>query len=356
MQVPAFPRASLATALAALLLACSAPSGPGGSAPNTPPPGLFSSTIDPLLQPFAEAELQRALDEWQAPAGAIVVLEPGTGSILANAGRSRGKAANVALENAYVTGSTLKTITLAAALEERAVTLSDRFDCEMGARSYGDLVLRDAGKHGVLSAAEILRVSSNIGFSKIFDRLGGDKLAHWLHRFHFAEAPALPGAAAGELIVPIEDRSFHGGVVAAGEAMKATPLQMALAYAVIANDGEYVPPTLVPRTGEVPRERILKPETARALIPILEQVVSDKDGTGHHARLAGVRVAGKTGTGEWALPEGGSSTYVSFVGFFPAEKPRFLILVGIEGPRAGGSGGEVAAPVFAKIAARALGR
>ncbi len=354
MSAPARPRLLLLTAAAALLVACGSPGTTARSAPPTPPPGLFSSTIDPLLQPFAEAEIQRTLDTWQAPAGVILVLDPRTGSVLANAGRAAGASANIALDRAYVTGSTLKTITLAAALEERAVTLADRLDCEMGARSYGDLVLRDAHRHGVLSVAEILRVSSNIGFSKIFDRLGGDKLAHWLHRFHFAEAPALPGAAKGELIVPIEDRSFRGGVVAAGEAMTATPLQMALAYAVIANDGLYVPPTLVPRTGEVPSERVIKPETARALLPILEQVVSAADGTGHHARVAGVRVAGKTGTAEWPLPGGGSGIYASFIGFFPAEKPRFLILVGVESPRGGGTGGEVAAPVFARVAARAL--
>lgn len=351
-------RSLLLASGAALLLACGAP-GAGthaNGAPPTPAPALFSSTIDPLLQPFAEAELERTLAQWQAPAGVILVLDPGSGAIVANAGWAGGAKANVALGSAYVTGSTLKTITLAAALEERAVTLADRFDCEMGARSYGELVLHDAGKHGVLAVPEILMVSSNIGFSKIFDRLGGDKLARWLQRFHFAAAPPLPGAAAGELLLPIEDRSFRGAVVAAGEAMKATPLQMALAYAVIANGGEYVPPTLSPRSGPAPRERVIKAETARALTGVLEEVVTNKLGTGKYARLSGVRVAGKTGTGEYEQPDGKRGYYASFVGFFPAEKPRFLILVGVESPQGGAGGGEVAAPVFARVANRALGR
>jgi cell division protein FtsI (penicillin-binding protein 3) len=348
----------LLPALATLLLACGSARDPHAPAPlgpsERPAPGLFRSTIDPILQPFAEAELARTLEAWEASAGVILVLDPATGSILANAGREGSADADIALRRPLVTGSTLKTITLAAALDERAITLSDRFDCEMGARSYGDRVLRDAGKHGILSVPELLVVSTNIGFSKIFDRLGGEKLARALRRFHFGEAPPLPGAAAGDVPPVFPDRSFEGGALAGGESMKATPLQLALAYAVLANDGVYVPPTLTPRTGEIPREPVIKAETARTVMSILEQTVNAKDATGKHARIPGVRVAGKTGTAEWTSPKGLEGTYASFVGLVPAERPRFLILVGIEGPRGGETGGSVAAPVFARIARRAL--
>jgi cell division protein FtsI (penicillin-binding protein 3) len=192
----------------------------------------------------------------------------------------------------------------------------------------------------------MMAVSTNIGFSKVFDRLGGARLERWLRRFHF-------GAAPGDLPVPIEDKSFRGAVVAIGEAMTASPLQLAAAYAVFANDGAYVAPTLNRREGPAPRERMISPETARAIVSMLEGVVTSERATGKAARVAGVRVAGKTGTAE--LSPGGKSVYASFVGIAPVERPRFVILVGVEDPRGGESGGKVAAPVFARIAARALG-
>ncbi|MFO0759344.1 MAG: penicillin-binding transpeptidase domain-containing protein [Byssovorax sp.] len=341
--------------LAAMVLgACASP----GAAPTGAPvvaPSLFGSTIDPILQPFAEGEIKRAVETWEAKAGVVLVLDPVTGAVLVDAGIRGGSKAPVALQTAYVTGSTLKTITLAIALDERVVAMGDKIDGEMGARTYPNgLVLRDAGKHGVMTVGEALFVSSNIGFSKIFDKLGGEKLAKGLKRFHFGEAPPLPGATAGDMPAPLPDGSFEGGVVAAGEGLKATPLQLALAYMAIANEGGYVKPTLAPGSKKAEREAILRPETARALLGVMERVVSEKDGTGRYARLPGVRVAGKTGTGEWDTKEG-KGTYVSFVGIVPADKPRFVILVGVESPKEGATGGEVAAPVFAKIAQKALG-
>jgi cell division protein FtsI (penicillin-binding protein 3) len=136
--------------------------------------------------------------------------------------------------------------------------------------------------------------------------------------------------------------------------MTASPLQVAAAYAAFANDGAYVAPTLSRRAGSPPREAILRPETARAVLAMLEQAVTSERATGKQARLSGARVAGKTGTASWDLPGGGEGTYASFVGIVPADRPRFVILVGIEAPREGGNGGNVAAPAFARVASRAL--
>jgi cell division protein FtsI (penicillin-binding protein 3) len=232
------------------------------------------------------------------------------------------------------------------------VSPGDRIDCENGARSYGARTLRDTRAYGTLTVPEMLAVSSNIGFAKVFDRLGGEKLDRWLRRFHFG-TPPLPGAAAGQMPARPEDRSFEGATMAIGQAMTASPLQVAAAYAAIANDGAYVAPTLTRRVGPAPREAILKPDTARALLSMLEQVVTGEHATGKQARLAGTRVAGKTGTAEWESPSGG--IYASFVGIVPADRPRFVILVGVEGPREGGYGGTVAAPAFARVASRVLG-
>jgi beta-lactamase regulating signal transducer with metallopeptidase domain len=362
------PRAGLlVTGAAALLLAvaCATPEAPAPAV--APPPASApsvsaapsasssaTSTIDPRLQRIADEELDRAVAAWQPAAGVVVVLDPATGAILANAGRAGGRVADVAAGRAYVTGSTLKAVTLAAALEEGVVTPGESFDCENGARAYGPRTLHDAGSNGLLTVPQMLAVSTNVGFSKVFDRLGGDRLGRWLRRFHFGVAPAVSGAVAGELPARIEDRSFEGATVAIGEAMTASPLQMAAAYASLANDGVYVAPTLSAR-GSAPREAILRPETARAVIAMLEEAVAGERATGKLARIAGVRVAGKTGTAEFPAPGGGKVIYASFVGVVPADHPRFVVLVGVESPRGGESGGKVAAPVFAQIASRALG-
>ena len=328
---------------------------PNNAAPSNAASISAASSIDPKLQTIADEELDRAIAEWGAAAGVVVVLDPSTGEILANAGRSGGAPADIALRSVYVTGSTLKAITVAAALEEGVVTTADRFDCGNGSRSYGAKTLRDAGSYGSLTLPEMLAFSTNVGISKVFDRLGGDRLGRWLRRFHFGSAPGIEGAAAGDLPASIEDRSLQGAMVAMGGTMTASPLQVAAAYAALANDGVYLAPTLVRRTGDVPREQIVKPDTARTVVAMLEGAVNGERATGKAARVTGVRVAGKTGTAGWAIAGGGEGVYASFVGLVPIERPRFVILVGLEGPRRGASGGTVAAPAFARVAARALG-
>jgi beta-lactamase regulating signal transducer with metallopeptidase domain len=342
-----------APARAPAAVAVAAPQGTAGAAAS-------GSTIDPRLQRIADEELDRAVAAWHATAGVIVVLDPETGAILANAGRAGGGAADVGVGRAYVTGSTLKPVTLAGALEDGVVAVTDRFDCENGARAYGERTLHDAHANGLLTVPEMLAVSSNVGFAKVFDRMGGERLGRWLRRFHFGAAPAIPGAAAGDLPARVEDRSFEGAVLANGEQMTASPVQLAAAYAAFANGGRYVSPTLaLPRAGDGAGEVILRPETARAVLGLLEQAVADERATGKQARVAGVRVAGKTGTADWTAPGGAQGLYASFVGILPADRPRYVILVGVESPRGtadgDASGGTVAAPAFARVAARALG-
>jgi cell division protein FtsI (penicillin-binding protein 3) len=327
-------------------------------APSAKTPPMASgggSTIDPRLQTIADDELGRALAEWHAAAGTVLVMDPSTGEILADAGRARGAAADVAVRSAYVTGSTIKAITLAAALEEGVLSPTESFDCEHGAWTYGGEVLHDPNPYGVLTVSEILAVSSNIGFVKVFDRLGGSRLSRWLHAFHFGVAPSLEGANAGSMPERIEDRTFAGGLAAIGEIMTASPLQVAAAYGALANGGVYVPPTLSRRRAPVPRESILRPETARTVVGMLEDAVSSDRGTGSRARIAGAKVAGKTGTAGWDLPGGGEGVYASFVGFVPSTAPRFVILVGLEQPQGEDANGPTAAaPVFARVASRAI--
>jgi beta-lactamase regulating signal transducer with metallopeptidase domain len=370
-------RASLlaaGAALVVLVVACATPSAkPGGAAPASPiatavSPAAASlpaaklaspaatSTLDPAVQAIAEEELTRILAESKGAAGAILVLEPASGEILASAGRAKGKVADVATQSAYVTGSTLKALTLTAALEAGAVTETDRFDCQHGQWTYDHKVLQDAGSNGVLSVPEMLAVSTNIGFAKIFDRLGGEKLGRWLRLFHLGVAPPVPGATAGWIPERIEDHSYAGAVTAIGESVTASPLQLAAAYAAIANGGAYVAPTLERRRGDAPREVIMKPETARTMTTMLEAAVYGEHATGKLAQIAGVKVAGKTGTAGWDRPDGSEGTYASFVGFAPSRAPRFVMVVGVEQPSQAYTGASIAAPAFARVGARVLGR
>jgi beta-lactamase regulating signal transducer with metallopeptidase domain len=357
---PTAVRAALITAAVAasvVAIACATPvaatvTSGVVAAPMAPPPA--SSALDPRLQNIAEEELGRAMDTSKAAAGVVLVLDPSTGEVVANAGRDHGVSADVAVRSAYVTGSTLKPFTLAAALEEGAVSPTDRFDCEGGAWTYHGETIHDADSHRWLTVPELLAVSSNIGFGKIYDRLGEEPLERWLHSFRFGAAPAIAGAASGWLPSRVEDRSAAGVMLAIGEKLTASPLQLAAAYAVFANGGYYVPPTLTRRAGGVPREAVVKPETARTVMTMLEGVVSRDEATGTRARVEGLRVAGKTGTAGWVLPDGRERYYASFVGLVPATSPRFVILVGLEEPDGEKAGGLVAAPVFSRVASRAL--
>jgi hypothetical protein len=302
-------------------------------------PARVELTIEPSVQKIVDEEMAKVAAEWRASSATAIVLEPKSGAILAMYDPA-------ASSRAYVTGSTLKAVTIGAALDTGVVRMGDRFDC----RAYGKL--RDASPNGTLGLPELFAVSSNIGTARVFDRLGGARLRTYLARFHFGEAPPvqLGGMDPGVIPATIDDGEA-GAIVAIGERATATPIQVAAAYAVFANGGEYVAPTLVRRMVEPARERILGPDAARALMTLLEGVV--ENGTGNAARLQGVRVAGKTGTADYDVA-GTERLYASFVGIVPADAPRYVILVGVETPRTDAWGGRVAAPAFARIASRVL--
>ncbi len=341
-----------ASSTAALAVAAASPAASG---PRASGPVSRASSIDPELQRIADDELSQALAHWQAPSGLVLVLDPASGEILASAGRRDGRVDDGVVGAARVPGSTFKAVTLAAALEEGAVSPADTIATAGGARLYGDHVLRDASDSGTLPVATALAVSSNVAFSRIFDRLGGERLGLWARRFHFGSS--VDGSAAGQLPGSIETETYAGATTAIGVSMTASPLQLAAAYATFASDGVYVAPTHERRApGEVPGERLLRPETARHVVAMLDEAVHGERSTGGRARVDGVRVAGKTGTAEWTTPDGVAHTYASFVGLAPAEHTRFVVVAGVESPRDGASGGQVAAPLFARVVTRALAR
>jgi hypothetical protein len=321
--------------------------------PARPTGGVVDTTIDPRTQAIADDELDRAIAESGARGGTVLVLDPRTGAILAESGRLDGASADVAAGMAVVPGSTFKVVTLAAALDEGVVAPSDRIDCR--ARQYGDLELHDAAPNGVMTVAEALTVSSNVGTSRVLDRLGDDRLVAWMSRFHL-DAPPLPSAATGVLPSCVQPGTFAGATAAMGVSVTATPLQVAAVYAALANGGEYVAPTRVHRD-RPETDRVVSPTTARTMLSLLGEVVSSERSTGRRARVPGVAIAGKTGTADWDEPSGKTRRWASFVGVAPADRPRFVVLVGVDTPAdEEANGGSVAAPAFARVVTRLLER
>jgi beta-lactamase regulating signal transducer with metallopeptidase domain len=313
-----------------------APAPPAETTSPTPSqPSAQAGTIDPAVQAIVEDEIERMNKEWSPCAAIVLVLDPHTGDVLA-AGYRGGteKTAQLAAVRPMVPGSTMKPLVIAAALEEGVIKSTDKFDASPEPLAP----ILDAKPHGVLDVGEILTVSSNVGLTKIFDKLGGAKLAVWQKRFHIAAAPPT-----------FTDKD--GAAAAIGAKVSSNPLEMAAAFATLANGGVYHAPTFVPRRDD--GERIVRAETATTVLGLLEGVTGEQ-GTGKAARVEGVRVAGKTGTSHLGTGKDSSDYYSSFVGAAPLENPRYVIFVGAETPRDGGTGGQVAAPVFGRLMARLL--
>ena len=301
---------------------------------------------DARIQRIAGEELDRIVAEWSPSRALAVVLDSKTGEVLAMDGRARGQRESaLAATHAWVTGSTLKTLTLAAALEERAITLDQRFGC--GKRVIGGALFHDASEApcDTLDAAGVLAQSSNVGTSYVFDALGSARHMPWLVKLHIGESP-------GELPKIDDDRTLRAAEFGCGEVAKATPLQISAAYAAIFNDGVYRAPSFDhhPSGGT----RVLREDIARILVQMLEGAVIG-EGTGKGARIAGARVAGKTGTAGTTDDAGADVSYASFVGSVLDREPRFVALVGLEVPEGKGTGASAAAPAWAKLVSRILG-
>jgi cell division protein FtsI (penicillin-binding protein 3) len=284
------------------------------------------------LQGIADDEAGLVRAEWGAARVAIVVLDPHSGAVVALHDDAPGKP--------VVPASTLKTLTVALALDAALITPEQRFDCGNGTRAYGPLLLRDGvGQYGSLDAAEILQVSTNIGVSRIFDVLGADRFSDGLRRFHVA------------IPVNIESGTMRGALIANGEGSTLTPLALTAAYGVFANDGVLAVPGATP-------ERIIKAATARSVRSMLEGVVTGARGSGKAAAVSGVRVGGKTGTSDpdpdCELCPHGVGAFANFVGIVPIDQRRWVIYVGVVDSKKEGGGATIAAPVFARIATRAL--
>ena len=335
-------------------------------------------TIDQYLQHIAERELRAGIEAHRAASGSAVILDPWTGEILAmanwptfnpNAFRHSTEDArrNRAVQDIYEPGSTFKVVTASAALNERVIRPEDLVDVSEGLIRFGGRVIHDDHRHTVLSFADVIAKSSNVGAIKVALQLGAERVGQYVRRFGFGRpsSPDFPGESPGIVWDPSKLNDSALASVAMGYQVAVTPLQMAAAVSSVANGGELVEPRVVRaviRDGKripVPHKvvrRTMSRGTAVELTRMMEAVV-ERGGTATAAQVAGHTVAGKTGTARKVVAGRYSRSHynLSFVGFVPSRKPVFTIIVVIDLPHAVDAyGGRVAAPVFQRIADAAL--
>jgi cell division protein FtsI/penicillin-binding protein 2 len=327
-------------------------------------------TLDHTLQSNAQAVLRDTVRKWHAKSATAIVLDPATGAVRAMAVAPgfdandypkvwRAFQRNRAVTDTYEPGSTFKLVTVAGALSDRLVSPTTRFTLPYSIH-VADRVVHDAEPRGTetMTVAHILSHSSNVGAITLAQKLGKQRLVRWIKRFGFGELTGIdfPGESQG-IVLPEERWSGSSiGNIPIGQGIAVTPIQMASAYAAIANRGLWVRPHLVDHVGDgapkVPgRRRIVTQWVARQIMAMLKNVVAE--GTGTLAEVPGYQVAGKTGTAAKPDERGGysDSRYVaSFVGVVPASRPRLVILVSVDEPQGAIWGGVVAAPAFSQIA------
>jgi cell division protein FtsI (penicillin-binding protein 3) len=342
-------------------------------------------TLDEKIQYIAERELAAAIETSRAVAGSVIVQDPNSGAILAlanwpkyNPNAATDAPAESRMDRAvsaiYEPGSTFKIVTLAAAFDQNQIRPEEVFNCENGSVVVAGHLIHDHKKYGMLTVADILANSSDVGAIKIALRLGEPKFYDYIRAFGFGNPTGvdLPGESRGLLRRLEHWGGYSIASVSMGQEVGVTPLQMVNAVSSIANGGlaykphvveemrrgEQVLPLDAPTAGtSTEPRRVIRPETAATLRRLMEGVILK--GTGKKARLDGWTAAGKTGTAQKIDPATGRysahNVIASFTGFAPINDPSVTILVSLDSP--GGwphDGGSVAAPVFKRIAEQVL--
>ncbi len=327
-------------------------------------------SVDSKIQYIAYTQLKEAVEKFKAKAGAVVVVDVHTGEVLALANypsydpNDRSKLTGQQLRNRVMTdtfepGSTLKPFTVALALDSGRVKPGTLIDTGPGRFVINGAPINDTKPHGVISVAEIIKESSNIGTSKIALSMPSQEMWEMFTKVGFGQQPkfGFPGAVAGRVRPYKAWRPVEQATMSYGNGISVSLIQLARAYTMFARDGDTIPLSFQ-KVSEAPQgQQVIKPETAAQMRAMLETVVSPT-GTAPQAQVAGYRVGGKTGTaykvvnGKYAMPR----KYIgSFVGMVPMSAPRFIIAVMIDEPTtAAHYGGQVAAPTFAAVASNAL--
>ena len=331
-------------------------------------------TLNEDIQYWAEDVLEHTVRGSSATAATAIVMDPRSGEVLAMAnvpkvkdnafGRKPAYDRNRCVTDIYEPGSIFKLVTISGALADGLVRPTTKFTLPPSFTVY-DRTINESHARGTVtySVREILQWSSNVGAVKIGMKMGKERLLKWMDAFGFARPTGVdfPGEAAG--LVPPAD-TWSGTTIAnipMGQGIAVTPLQMAVAFSTVANNGVAVKPRLVAQVGDtvyddVQKHRVIPASVARAVRSMLATAVAE--GTGTKAQIPGYEVAGKTGTAEKPLADGSGyskTDYVaSFIGMVPADHPRLVVLVAVDSPHTSIYGGDIAAPAVQKIMRFAL--
>jgi len=334
-------------------------------------------TLDRRLQHALEEELERAQEETGAKAVMAAVMDPFTGEIFA-LGQTPGfdpnhsndypaeRFTNRLLSHLYEPGSTIKTIMAAEAIQLGLLDTNSIIDCEQGHMKVGNTRINEAEadhKFGRIPLEKVIHVSSNVGAVKVAQILGIERVRATLDKFGLTQKTGIN--LPGEAFMPPRAEKFWRPLALAnvgfGQGISATPLQMLSAYAPFANGGYLVRPRILLRENvsneRLEVRRVLSPATVAKMRQILLGVTEAKGGTGHLAQIPNIRVAGKTGTAqkyEAGVGYNSQKYFSSFIGFLPANRPELLVGVFLDEPTKAFYAPRVAAPLFRRIAERAL--
>ncbi|MBP9733272.1 MAG: penicillin-binding protein [Candidatus Omnitrophica bacterium] len=338
-------------------------------------------TLDVVLQHAADKYLAETCKKYNAVGGVLAVMDPRNGDILAlanypsydpnKAGQTQpDHRRNRSITDIYEPGSVFKIFTVSGAIEEGLVHASDRIFCEYGKYRTGGRTLHDVHPYGALTVAEVMAKSSNIGISKIADKMGKDRLYNYVKKFGFGQKTDidLPGEISGLITAPKFWSAPSLSSVAMGQEVGLTGIQLITATSAIANGGLLLKPRIVKEirdtTGEiiksyapVVKRRVISESTSKEMREIMKKVVS-KQGTGSLAimDIPGVSVGGKTGTAQKIVDGAYSHGHFvgSFVGFVERGDKMVTILVSVDDPHPVYYGGSVAAPLFKRMAEKVL--
>jgi cell division protein FtsI (penicillin-binding protein 3) len=326
-------------------------------------------SIDLRLQYLQHRELQKAIVLNNASSGSIVTLDSRTGEVLAMVnypvfnpnsrnGRQPVKTRNRAMTDAYEPGSTMKALTLVAALESGEFTTKTMIDTSPGTIRVGRKLLVDPRNYGEISVSRIVEKSSQVGITKIALALGHEPIWNVFSRFGLGQPPGtgFPGESAGRLPNRPKWHAIEKVTLAFGYGLTVTPLQLAHVFSVFANGGMQQPISLLALEDELPSGKpVISADTASQVLAVLHSVTGE-NGTAKKARVPGFQVGGKTGTVHKVGPGGYQDKYVAlFAGIAPIEDPKIVTVVIINEPKGEDhGGGSVAAPVFSKVTEGAL--
>ena len=339
---------------------------------NAKPGKQLALSIDLRLQYLAHRELRNALLEFEAKAGSLVMVDVRTGEVLAmvnhptynpNNRRQLNPQAmrNRAMVDVFEPGSTVKPFSIAAALGTGRWTPESTVDTGNGSFKIGRYTIRDVSRGGLLDLTEILKKSSNVAISKIALDIGAQPVYAMMQNVGFGADTGLsfPGERVGQLPMHRKWGQAETATLAYGYGLSVTAVQLAHAFAVLANDGRNIPLSLL-RQDRVPADgvQVMDAQISKSVMGMLQAVVEEPGGGGSRARVPGYHVGGKSGTAKKLASGGGytESSYRSlFAGVAPIENPRVAVVVVIDEPSKGGYyGGLVAAPVFGRVTAGAL--